>query len=109
MSVGRDHDQALLHIKDGAGIDVPIVLADGVGDRIHLAMLSAASSSSASSSEGGASPVTSSDHTVIEFSRLLPYCVVSATSMASRPRPITTRPMRGTLCRASKVYHRSPR
>ena len=32
-----------------------------------------------------------------------------ATSVASRPRAIRMRPMRGTLCRASNVYQRSPR
>jgi hypothetical protein len=32
-----------------------------------------------------------------------PNCVEIATSAASRPRAITMRPMRGTLCRASNV------
>ena len=35
--------------------------------------------------------------------------VLIATSAASRPRAISTRPMRGTLWRASKVYQRPPR
>ena len=35
--------------------------------------------------------------------------VLSGTSVASRPRPISTRPMRGMLLRASKVYQRPPR
>src|ERR1043165_5797870 len=43
------------------------------------------------------------------FSFALPKFVVSATSAASRPRAMTMRPMRGTLCRASKVYQRPPR
>ena len=34
---------------------------------------------------------------------------VMATSAASRPRAIRTRPIRGMLCRASNVYHRPPR
>src|SRR4051794_23315234 len=34
-----------------------------------------------------------------------PKLVVSATSAASRPVPIRMRPARGTLWRASKVYH----
>ncbi len=38
-----------------------------------------------------------------------PKFVVSATSAASRPTAITIRPMRATLCRASKVYQRPPR
>ena len=40
---------------------------------------------------------------------VLPNEVVSATSTASRPRPISTRPMRGSLCRASSVCQPSPR
>ena len=32
-----------------------------------------------------------------------------ATSVASRPRPIRTRPVRGTLLRGSNVHQRSPR
>jgi len=38
-----------------------------------------------------------------------PKVVDSATSHASRPRAMSTRPMRGTLLRASNVYQRSPR
>src|SRR5215218_5944230 len=34
-----------------------------------------------------------------------PKLVESATSVASRPRAIRMRPMRGMLCRASKRYH----
>jgi mycothiol synthase len=34
-----------------------------------------------------------------------PNEVISATSTASRPRPTTTRPVRGLLLRASNVYH----
>ncbi len=37
-----------------------------------------------------------------------PNEVVSATSVASRPRAIKTRPMRGALCRASSAYHLPP-
>jgi hypothetical protein len=37
-----------------------------------------------------------------------PKVLDSATSQASRPRAISTRPMRGVLLRASKVYQRSP-
>ncbi len=40
---------------------------------------------------------------------VLPNDVVRATSTASRPRPMSTRPMRGSLWRASIVCHRSPR
>jgi hypothetical protein len=37
-----------------------------------------------------------------------PNVLESATSDASRPRAISTRPMRGVLLRASNVYQRSP-
>jgi len=49
--------------------------------------------------------VTSSVNTVNCVSVAPPNDVVSATSTASRPRAITTRPMRGRLCRASITYH----
>ena len=38
-----------------------------------------------------------------------PNPVDKATSVASRPVAMRMRPIRGTLCRASKVYQRSPR
>ena len=38
-----------------------------------------------------------------------PKDVDIATSVASRPRAIKIRPIRGMLCRASNVYQRSPR
>jgi hypothetical protein len=37
-----------------------------------------------------------------------PNVVAIATSEASRPRPITTRPFRVALLRGSNVHHRSP-
>src|SRR5581483_10094528 len=49
---------------------------------------------------------TTSSLTTTNFvSVMRPKLVVSATSAASRPVPIRMRPMRGTLWRASKVYH----
>jgi hypothetical protein len=43
---------------------------------------------------------------IVNFSSLAdPKLVEMATSAASRPRAITTRPMRGRLCLASKVNH----
>lgn len=48
-------------------------------------------------------------HTVNPVKVVLPNEVVRATSTASRPRPISTRPIRGALWRASSVYHASPR
>ncbi len=56
-----------------------------------------------------AQPATSSVRTVKRSSVDGPKLVVSATSAASRPRAISTRPMRGTLLRGSKVYQASPR
>ena len=50
------------------------------------------------------SSVTTSNLT----SSAAPKLVEIATSVASRPVAISTRPMRGRLCRASKVYHRPP-
>ena len=49
--------------------------------------------------------VTSCVQTLNDWSWLTPKVVVSATSAASRPRAMSTRPMRGTLLRASKAYH----
>ena len=51
----------------------------------------------------------SSATTVKLLSVFGPKVVVIATSAESRPRAISTRPMRGMLLRASKVYHRPPR
>ena len=52
---------------------------------------------------------TSSVHTRKLSSVLGPKEVLIAASAASRPRAISTRPMRGVLFRASKVYQRPPR
>src|ERR1019366_6094716 len=52
---------------------------------------------------------TSSVTTVKLFSQAVPNDVVIATSAASRPVAISTRPIRGTLLRASKVHQRSSR
>src|SRR5205085_5589671 len=48
---------------------------------------------------------TSSVHTLKLLSVFGPKVVVIATSAASRPRASSTRPMRGMLLRASKMYH----
>src|SRR5262249_33532751 len=55
--------------------------------------------------DGGASSVC----TAKRLSTFGPKVVLNATSAASRPRAITIRPMRGTLCRASNAYQRPPR
>ena len=52
---------------------------------------------------------TSSVHTLKEARWFSPNVVVSATSAASRPRAISTRPIRGLLWRGSKTYHCPPR
>jgi hypothetical protein len=52
---------------------------------------------------------TSSVQTLKLSSVFGPNVLDSATSQASRPRAINTRPMRGVLLRASKMYQRSPR
>ena len=54
-------------------------------------------------------PSTSSVQTLKLFRVLGPNVLLIATSAASRPRAISTRPIRGTLLRASKVYQRPPR
>jgi hypothetical protein len=57
----------------------------------------------------GAADVTSSVITLKPASVHGPNEVTIATSVASRPRAIKMRPMRGTLLRESKVYQRPPR
>src|SRR5258707_11018933 len=57
----------------------------------------------------GAADVTSSVITLKPASVQGPNEVTIATSVASRPRAIRMRPMRGTLFRGSKVYQRPPR
>ena len=52
---------------------------------------------------------TSSVHTLKLVNVLAPNALLSATSAASRPRAISTLPMRGMLLRASKVCHCPPR
>ena len=52
---------------------------------------------------------TSSVQTLKLTSVLAPNVVLIATSIASRPLAISTRPIRGTLLRGSKVYQRPPR
>lgn len=53
--------------------------------------------------------LTSSAQTLKLFSVVGPNVLLIATSAASRPRAISTRPIRGTLNRASKVYQLLPR
>ena len=57
----------------------------------------------------GASDMASSVITLKLASVQGPNEVTIATSVASRPRAIRMRPMRGMLCRASNVYQRRPR
>lgn len=52
---------------------------------------------------------TSSVTTLNPASRVMPKLVESATSVASRPRAMRMRPIRGLLWRASKVYQRPSR
>ena len=52
--------------------------------------------------------VASSAWTAIVSSSGPPNVVAIATSEASRPRPITMRPLRRALLRGSNVHHRSP-
>jgi hypothetical protein len=58
---------------------------------------------------GAAGQAISSVTTSNRESLAVPNDVVIATSVASMPVPISTRPMRGILCRASRVHQRSPR
>ena len=51
----------------------------------------------------------SSEITVIDSSHGAPKVVAIATSLASRPRPMSTRPLRRSLFRGSNVHQRSPR
>src|SRR5208282_5759774 len=51
---------------------------------------------------------SSSAWTTIDSSSGPPNVVAIATSSASRPRPITIRPLRRMLLRGSKVHQRSP-
>ena len=55
--------------------------------------------------DGATARTISSTHTLKPDSVLGPNAVLMATSVASRPRAISTRPMRGTLLRGSKVCH----
>src|SRR3979411_3256581 len=57
----------------------------------------------------GQGDCTSSVQTLKLTSVLAPNVVLIATSIASRPLAISTRPIRGTLLRGSKVYQRPPR
>src|SRR5688500_9032449 len=115
--LGRDHDQSLLDVPDRCCVGVAVVLPDPVHATGHARPVghgsgcAAASWRSASSSTGGPpgrSAVISSDQTTNFASRAEPKAVESAQSTASRPRPMTTRPTRGVLCRASNVYQRPP-
>ena len=58
---------------------------------------------------GIGTPPASSVTTSKRCSVCVPKELIIATSVASRPRAMTTRPMRGSLWRASKVYQRPPR
>ena len=74
----------------------------------HFYVVSLCDRAVASGSARHSTGTTSSVHTVKLLSVFGPKVVLIATSAASRPRAINTRPMRGTLLRASKVYHLPP-
>src|ERR1700689_5436294 len=85
-----------------------IVLQERVGKRagsgyFHLAILAQCLNPDAAS-------VATSSLITLNWVRLaIPNEVVIATSEASRPTAINTRPMRGWLCRASTVHQRLAR
>src|SRR6202453_1662231 len=85
-----------------------IVLQERIGKRagsgyFHLAILAHCLNPDVVS-------VATSSLITLNWVRLaIPNEVVMATSEASRPTAINTRPMRGWLCRASTVHQRFPR
>jgi hypothetical protein len=73
--------------------------------RSRLATLSPSPQRNAQTAAAGTSSVTTLNPASVQG----PNEVEMATSVASRPRAIRMRPIRGVLCRASNVYQRSPR
>src|ERR1700681_2079970 len=100
----RDHNEPMAEIADGGGVLVPKALRDlvrrpaggrpvdrGAWQRNHAASCA------------------TSAHTVIDLNAAGPKVVSIATSRASRPLPMSTRPTRRALLRGSNVHQRSPR
>src|SRR5260370_1415261 len=98
----RNHDEAVLQVADRLGIFVPETLGDVVcrppcRRPVHRRDLDRHQAAS-----------TLSAQTVIDRNSAGPNVVTIATSSASRPRPISTRPTRLALLRGSNVHQRSP-
>src|SRR5439155_255534 len=97
---GRYHDEAMVQIGDWVRVLVPKLLPQPVGRAPDSRPV-----------DGGwidhAASATSA-HTFIERKAAGPKVVIIATSSASRPRPIRTRPTRRALLRGSNVHQRPP-
>ncbi len=95
---GRDHASLRAVAGRGGGLDC---LWSDPGESVNL-------DRSGQAMRATSAGVTSSVTTLKPASVWGPNEVTIATSVASRPRAIRMRPMRGSLCRASNVYQRSP-
>jgi len=101
---------ASLGIRDcGADLDyVQFIGADPPIQYLLLAIIPALVGGCADT--GPSQPVTTSSVQTLKLTSVLgPNVVAMATSIASRPLAIRTRPIRGTLLRGSNVYQRPPR
>src|SRR5438445_498512 len=112
----RNDDQAVTQVSNRLWIFVAEALPDVVGSaarrrpvhRRDLDRHQAAAALSKGPRGVGDSVGFTSAQTVMERNSAGPNVVTIATSRASRPRPITTRPTRLALLRGSNVHHRSP-
>src|SRR5262249_14849923 len=88
---GRDDDEPVVQVPDR----LRVLVAEGLAHVVR-------------SHTDAFSPSASAAHTFIERNDAYPKVVIIATSRASRPRPMSTRPTRRWLLRGSNVHQRSP-
>src|SRR4029450_4538493 len=107
----RHHDQPVVQVAYRCFIGVAKALGHAVGQPVGVLQLVARWELERGVREhvGHLCHAVSSAQTCMLRSTGPPKVVTIATSTASRPRPISTRPLRAALSRGSKVHHLPPR
>src|SRR5438445_4901723 len=96
----RDHDEAVAQVADRLGV----FIAEGQAHQVRRAPCRAPVDGCGFDRHQSAW----SAQTIMDLNAAGPKVVSIATSRASRPRPINTRPTRRALLRGSNGHHREP-
>src|SRR5207248_410386 len=98
----RNHDQPVIQVRDR----LRILVAEGLAQPVRRAARGRPIDGRWIC--GHHEALATSAQTVMERNVAGPKVVIIATSRASRPRPMSTRPTRRALLRGSNVHQRSP-